>query len=88
VPHYRLKKLHAALLEYGEYRDSCIVVDGYFVPRHKPPIGPTVLEVVGPDYRPQIRDVHIDNSVLEDEQVEDREAILKEGEEEKRKALS
>ena len=47
-----------------------------------------MLEVVGPDYRPEAQDVHIDNSVLEDEQVEDREAILKEGEEEKRKGMS
>ncbi len=86
VPHYRLKRLHEILFAYPEYRDEMIVVDGYFVHRHRPPIGPTVLEVVGHDYAPRARDVHIDNSVLEDEQVEDREAILREGEEEKRRA--
>jgi fatty acid desaturase len=86
IPHYRLKELHEALLEYPEYRDSCVVVDGYFLPRHKPPIGPTVLEVVGPDYTPHAGDVHIDNSVLEDDHVEEKEAILREGEEEKRRA--
>src|SRR5213080_2718456 len=75
VPHYRLKRLHAALLECPEYRDSCVVVDGYFLPRHKPPIGPTVLEVVGPAYTPQAQDVHIDNSVLDDEQVEEKDVI-------------
>jgi fatty acid desaturase len=85
VPHYRLKKLHTILLEYPEYRDECIVVDGYFVPRHRPPIGPTVLDVVGPQYAPHARDVHIDNSVLEDEQVEEKDAILKEGEDEKQR---
>jgi fatty acid desaturase len=86
VPHYRLKRLHEILMGYPEYHDSAIVVDGYFVHRHRPPIGPTVLDVVGPDYAPTARDVHIDNSVLEDEQVEEKDAILREGEEQKRRA--
>ncbi len=85
VPHYRLRRLHEVLIEYPEYREEAITVDGYFAHRHYPPIGPTVLEVVGPDYAPQARDIHIDNSVLEDEQVEDRDAILREGEEEQRR---
>lgn len=85
VPHYRLKGLHRALLEYPEYRENCIVVDGYFLPRHRPPLGPTVLDVVGPQYAPQTRDVFIDNSVLDNEQVEEKDAILREGEEQKQK---
>lgn len=85
VPHYRLRQLHEILLQYPEYHEQALIVDGYFVPRHKPPLGPTVLEVVGPAYAPHLRDVHIDNSVLEDEQVEDKDAILREGAEEKRR---
>jgi fatty acid desaturase len=85
VPHYRLRRLHEALMDCPEYASQALVVDGYFLPGHRPPLGPTVLEVVGPAYAPQARDVYIDNSVLDDEQVEDREAILKEGAEEKRR---
>ncbi len=85
VPHYRLKELHAILMDYPEYRENVIVVDGYFVHRHRPPIGPTVLDVVGPEYAPKARDVHIDNSVLDDDNVDEKDAILHEGEEEKRR---
>jgi fatty acid desaturase len=86
VPHYRLRDLHEALLEYPEYRAQAVVVEGYFLPRHRPPTAPTVLDVLGPDYAPRGRDVHIDNSVLDDDVVEEKDAILREGEEEVRKA--
>src|SRR5262249_30218347 len=83
VPHYRLRELHEILLEYPEYRENAVVVEGYFLPRHRPPTAPTVLDVLGPEYAPhEFRGVHIDNSVLEDEEVEDRDAILREGEQE------
>ncbi len=86
VPHYRLKKLHEVLLDYPEYREQATVVDGYFLPRHRPPVGPTVLDVLSPEYAPkEFHEVHIDNSVLEFDEVEDREAIEREGEEEARR---
>ncbi|MBI1914078.1 MAG: fatty acid desaturase [Planctomycetes bacterium] len=83
VPHYRLRELHEVLMEYPEYREKAVVVEGYFVPRHRPPTAPTVLDVLGPAYAPrEFHGVHIDNSVLEGEEVEDREAILREGKQE------
>jgi fatty acid desaturase len=78
VPHYRLPDLHELLLEYPEYRREAVVVHGYFQ-SGRPPLYPTVLEVLGPAYAP--RDpgqVHIDNSVLDDDHVEDKNEILKE----------
>jgi fatty acid desaturase len=75
VPHYRLRALHELLMEYPEYRTQAVVVDGYFRPRHKPPLGPTVLEVVGPEYAPKDgREVYIDNTVLDQDEVEERQA--------------
>jgi fatty acid desaturase len=45
VPHYRLKELHAILMEAEEYRESATVVEGYFFHRH-PPQHPTVVELM------------------------------------------
>ncbi len=82
IPHYRLKELHAAMLEYPEYRDKATVVEGYFWPKERPPVNPTVVDVLGPEYAPhEFREVYIDNSVLEGQIVTDREKeeILDEG---------
>jgi fatty acid desaturase len=83
VPHYRLRQLHEVLLKYPEYREQAVVVHGYFLPAERPPLHPTVLDVLGPDYAPkQHHDVHIDNSVLEECKVEEKAEILREGEQE------
>jgi fatty acid desaturase len=86
VPHYRLKRLHELLLEYPEYREQAVLVHGYFAPPHRPPTHPTVLDVLGPEYAAKdFRGVHIDNSVLEDDEVEEKAEILREGEREARR---
>lgn len=85
VPHYRLKDLHEFLLNVREYREQVVEVEGYFFPFEKPQRKPTVLEVVGPRFFHRAEDVYIDNSVLEGEQVEEKEAILAEGEAERAK---
>ena len=42
-----------------------------------------MLDVLGPDYAPhEFRGVLIDNSVLEDDEVEERTAIIEEGQQE------
>jgi fatty acid desaturase len=46
VPHYRLRQLHALLSETDEYRQKASLVDGYFLPRERPPQHPTVLDVM------------------------------------------
>ncbi len=85
VPHYRLKALHEFLLGCAEYRAQAVVVEGYFLPYEKPPIRPTVLDVLGPRYHHRAAEVYIDNDVLEQEQVDEKDEILRQGEEEKRK---
>lgn len=86
VPHYRLARLHQLLLDYPEYREQGLEVHGYFLPPERPPVHPTVLDVLGPDYAPrEFRGVHIDNSVLEDDEVEEKAEILREGEAEVRR---
>jgi fatty acid desaturase len=86
VPHYRLKELHELLTQCAEYREQAVVVEGYFLPYEKPPTKPTVLDVLGPAYHHEHQAVYIDNEVLEGEEVEERDEILRQGEEEKRKA--
>jgi fatty acid desaturase len=86
VPHYRLRKLHEVLMEYPEYRQEAVVVEGYFLPPQTPQTRPTVLDVLGPQYAPRDRrEVHIDNTVLEDDVVEEKAEILREGELEKQR---
>jgi fatty acid desaturase len=85
VPHYRLKDLHEALLECEEYRDQAVVVEGYFLPRERPPVHPTVVEVLGPKYHHRAAEIYIDNDVLEQEEVDEKDEILEQGESEKRK---
>jgi fatty acid desaturase len=82
IPHYRLKELHAALLKCPEYRDQATVVEGYFWPKERPPVNPTVVDVLGPAYAPrEFREVYIDNAVLEGRNVseEEKQEILDEG---------
>ena len=85
VTHYRLSELHKLLSQCAEYREQAVVVEGYFLPYEKPPTKPTVLDVLGPAYHHHGEPVYIDNEVLEGEQVEEKEEILRQGEEEKRK---
>ena len=87
VPHYRLKELHELLTQCAEYREQAVEVEGYFLPCEKPPTKPTVLDVLGPQYHFQAAEVHIDNDVLDGEEVEEKDEILAQGEAEKRKAL-
>jgi len=79
VPHYRLRRLHEALLEFPEYREQAVVVEGYFLPPHRPQTHPTVVDVLGPEYAHPEAEVYIDNEVLVGEEVEDREEILRQG---------
>jgi fatty acid desaturase len=46
VPHYRLRQLHQVLLQTEAYRDAATVVEGYFLPRERPPRHPTVLDLM------------------------------------------
>ena len=85
VPHYRLKELHAVLSQCTEYREQAVVVEGYFLPYEKPPTKPTVLDVLGPRYHHRAAEVYIDDAVLEGEEVEEKDDILRQGEDEKRK---
>jgi hypothetical protein len=80
VPHYRLKELHEILLEYPEYRDQAVEVHGYFRSPERPQVHPTVIDVLGPDYAAKaFHGVHIDNTVLDDCVVEEKEQIIEEG---------
>lgn len=86
VPHYRLRELHELLTQCAEYREQAVVVEGYFMPYEKPPTKPTVIDVLGPKYHLEVAEVHIDNDVLEGEEVEEKDEILRQGEEEKAKS--
>lgn len=79
VPHYRLKELHEALMTCDEYRTNATVVEGYFTSPIDPPRNPTVLDIVGPNYACRSTEIHLDHSVLDHEDVEDMEELMKEG---------
>ena len=81
VPHYRLPALHEFLLKYPDYAAQGLVVENYFIPKHRdPPRNPTVLEVIGPDYAvPDSHEVFIDETVLDGWDVEERDQISRHG---------
>jgi fatty acid desaturase len=80
VPHYRLRKLHEILLRYPEYEKEAVEVHGYFVSPEKQRIHPTVVDVLGDSYSQKTyHDVHIDNTVLDDCEVEDKQGIINVG---------
>jgi fatty acid desaturase len=86
VPHYRLRQLHEALLACPDYREQAVEVHGYFRSPESPKQHPTVVDVLGPAYAArEFRGVHIDNSVLEDDVVDEKAEIVREGEEEARR---
>jgi fatty acid desaturase len=80
VPHYRLRRLHALLMEYPEYRDEALEVHGYFASPEKPQVHPTVVDVLGADFAPRSREVYIDAEAVSLAEFNDREGIEKEAE--------
>lgn len=78
VPHYRLRAFHEFLMTRPAYREHCRVVDNYLIPGKQAPRNPTVVEVLGPEHAVTGQEVHIDNTVLDDCEVEDLGAIEEE----------
>lgn len=79
VPHYHLKELHETLMQYPEYRDQVLIVEGAVLPKPGAEY-PTLVDMLGPDYAPQVRhQAFIDNSVLDNVEVEEAEEILRAG---------
>ena len=80
IPHYRLNKLHDHLLQYDEYREHAVTVEGYFFPPRTPQTNPTVLDILGPDHAAKhTEDVHIDNTVMDGDEFEGKEEIERMG---------
>jgi fatty acid desaturase len=78
VPHYNLPELHRFLQRYPEYAADALEVENYVVPKaRQPKRNPTCVEVVGPDYARRTGDVYVDNSVLDDWEVDERDEILR-----------
>jgi fatty acid desaturase len=80
IPHYRLRKLHDLLMQYPEYREEAVVVEGYFRPPHTPQTRPTVLDVLGPDYAGAGKAVYIDNTVMDGDTFEEQDELRAEAE--------
>jgi fatty acid desaturase len=78
VPHYRLKRLHALLMEFPEYRAEALEVHGYFASPEKPQVHPTVVDVLGPDHAPRTAEVHIDAEAVSVAEFNDKEGLAKE----------
>lgn len=79
VPHYSLPALHAYLMQFPEYADEGPEVVNYIVPAGSQPRRPTVVEVLGPEYARRGHEVHIDNTVLDGWDVDEKEEILRHG---------
>ncbi|HJZ90741.1 MAG TPA: fatty acid desaturase [Gemmataceae bacterium] len=73
VPHYRLRRLHEAMLVYPDYKSVAVEVDGLI----HPPAGTGRRSIVGAlgDTPAGAEEKFIDSSVLDEYQVEERDAI-------------
>ncbi len=81
VPHYRLRELHELLLTCPDYAAEALEVHGYFHSPERPQVHPTVIDVLGPDYAAkEDHGVHLDHTVLDDCKVEEKDAIIADGE--------
>jgi fatty acid desaturase len=77
VPHYNLPELHRFLQRYPEYAEQALVVENYVIPKsRRHDRNPTCVEVVGPEYARRDGEAHVDNSVLDAWEVDEREEIL------------
>lgn len=89
VPHYRLRELHEGLMGFEEYRKHAHVVEGYFVPPKHPQEHPTVLDILGPEFAAsEFHEVYIDNTVLEADEIDEKDAIVREGQQEAERVRS
>ena len=84
IPHYRLKAFHEFLMTREEYREQCQVVDNYVIPTHshtseEEERNPTVVEVLGPEYACTSDEIHIDDTVLDNWEVEGKDSLIREG---------
>ena len=79
VPHYKLPDLHRLMLRDPEYAEKCRVVEGWS--HRKMPDRPTVVDVLGPEYAPENKEVHVDDATLELADVNDKAAIQKHSDE-------
>ena len=83
VPHYKLKDLHELLRRDPEYAEKGMVVEGWSRPRSNG--RPTVVDVLGPDYAPEDREVHVDDATLEHADINDKAAIARQVEASRRR---
>jgi hypothetical protein len=74
IPHYRLRRLHEAMLAYPDYRAAAIEVDGVVRPRAE---RQSIVGVLGTETS-AADGAFIDSSVLDDCEVVEREAIRQE----------
>ena len=77
LPH-RLKRLHAMLMEYPEYRGEALEVHGYFLSPKEPQLHPTVVDVLGSEHAPRSGEVHIDAEAVSVVEFNDAEGLAKE----------
>lgn len=82
VPHYKLRELHDYMMRFPEYQAEAIVVRGAVLPRHDG--HPSILDVLGPDWARQDAAIFTDDTVLDGERVDEKDAIRRESDESKR----
>ncbi len=79
VPHYRLKDLHDYLLKRDKkYAAQALVVEGWRRGDDAPV--PGIIEVLGPRFKPEGNEAHVNEETLDDADVNDKAAIAAQSE--------
>jgi fatty acid desaturase len=85
VPHYRLKEFHDRLQQDAEYAEKAQIVQGLLGMTHSQTGRPTAMGVLLTEHAPKKREaVHVDETVLERAQLNDRVALEREVEKSRR----
>ncbi|MEO1280380.1 MAG: fatty acid desaturase, partial [Pseudomonadota bacterium] len=78
VPHYKLKALHELMGQNPEYAAKGRIVENWA--GHAPSGNPTIIDILGPKYTPTGERAYVDETVTEDAEIRDRDAIDKHSE--------
>ncbi|MEO1545004.1 MAG: fatty acid desaturase, partial [Pseudomonadota bacterium] len=78
VPHYKLKALHELMGQNPEYAAKGRIVENWA--GHASSGNPTIIDILGPKYTPTGERAYVDETVTEDAEIRDRDAIDKHSE--------
>lgn len=77
VPHYKLKELHEVMLRDPEYKEKCLIAEGWAKEAKPGAAYPSIIEILGPKFACESKEIHIDNETLAEASVNDKAGVAR-----------